>query len=279
MARTSPTFRRRRLARRIRQLREASGLTQEAAAAGLDMSTSALSRKETGEVATSVHEVRSMMDLYDVYDPDLLDLARAAKEKPWWHMYGIKKRGYYDLEQEASSVRDWQLNLIPGMFQTEEYARALFSASGSLDDDEVENAVTARMLRRTQLVDEDFPLSYSAVVDESALRRPVGGADVMHRQLKQLVEYAGLPNVSIQVLPSSVGQHRGLDGPFTLLSYADPAEPDILYIEHATGSLHIERADAVSVATLTFERLRATALNTVDSAALVDRLATELWSE
>ena len=101
MARTSPTFRRRRLARRIRQLREASGLTQEAAAAGLDMSTSALSRKETGEVATSVHEVRSMMDLYDVYDPDLLDLARAAKQRGWWRAYGIEDRKYPDLETEA----------------------------------------------------------------------------------------------------------------------------------------------------------------------------------
>ncbi|MFI0465452.1 helix-turn-helix domain-containing protein [Saccharopolyspora sp. 5N102] len=276
MARTSPTFRRRRLARRIRQLREEARMTQEKAAAGLDMSTSALSRKETGEVATSVHEVRSMMDLYDRYDPDLLDLARAAREKPWWHLYGITKRGYYDLEEEASSVREWQFSFVPGMFQTADYARELFEASGALEADDVENAIAARMRRRSRLFDEDFPLSFSAVVDESVLQRPVGGAAVMHGQLLQMLEFAEIPNVNLQVMPLSAGAHRGMEGSFTLLSYAAPEDPDILFIEHATGSLHVEKVEAVSAATLNFERLRAEALSSKDSATLIHRLVSGL---
>ncbi|MDR7302084.1 Scr1 family TA system antitoxin-like transcriptional regulator [Haloactinomyces albus] len=145
-ARTSPTFRRRQLARRVRCLREQAGLTQERAAAELDMSTSALSRKETGEATTSVHEARSMMDLYDVHDPGLLDLARTASRKGWWRAYGIEDRGYVDLETEACTVRDFQVTNIPGLLQTESYARALLK-SGRLagSNRQIENDVAVRI--------------------------------------------------------------------------------------------------------------------------------------
>jgi transcriptional regulator with XRE-family HTH domain len=265
--RSSPTFRRRRLARRIRRLREDAGLTQEQAAASLDMSTSALSRKETGEVATSVHEVRSMMDLYDAYDPGLVDLARSAKAKPWWHAYGIGNRGYYDLEEEAVSVREWQLGVIPGMCQTSEYAKALFI--GSVAPDRVSAVTDARMRRKERL----DCMAYEAIIDESVLRRSFGGADVMRRQLRQLIELAALDTVTIRVLPTASGTSLGLEGSFVLLSYPDPDDPDVLYLEHAAGSAHIENPVSVQRATLTFERLRATALSCADSLAQIRELA------
>ncbi|CAM00868.1 helix-turn-helix protein [Saccharopolyspora erythraea NRRL 2338] len=273
MVTTTIPFRRRRLARRIRRLREAAGMTQEQAAAGLDMSTSALSRKETGEVATSVHEVRSMMDLYDTYDEDLLELARAAKEKPWWHAYGIKNRGYFDLEEDAISIREWQLSYVPGLLQAEEYTRAIFKNSKELTAAEVENAIAARMRRGQRLTDAESPLGLTAIVEERVLTRPVGGAEVMRRQLRKILEINELPNVSFQVVPHARESHHGLEGSFTLLSYPEHDEPDILYIEHTVGAMHVEKDHAISMATRVFERLRAEALNTSDSAKLVHRLA------
>ena len=273
--RTSPAFRRRRLARRIRRLRESAGITQEQAAASLDMSTSALSRKETGEVGTSVHEVRSMMDLYDAYDPGLVDLARSAKAKPWWHAYGITSRGYYDLEEEAVSVRDWQPSFVPGLLQTEDYARGVFEGVSVLEAEEIDRAVAARMRRRHRLHDSEAPLHLSALVDESVLRRPVGGPAVMREQLIALLGFIDLPTVALRVLPVVAGAHRGLEGSFTLLSYADAEEDDVLFLEHAAGSLHIDKPDAVSTAASTFEQMRVSALNDEDSAALISRLVSD----
>ncbi|WP_235879087.1 helix-turn-helix domain-containing protein [Saccharopolyspora karakumensis] len=273
--RSSPTFRRRRLARRIRRLREDAGLTQEQAAASLDMSTSALSRKETGEVATSVHEVRSMMDLYDAYDPGLVDLARSARAKPWWHAYGITSRGYFDLEEEAVSVRDWQSAFLPGLLQTEDYARGVFDGVSVLADEEIDKAVAARMWRRHRLHDADEPLCFSAVIDESVLRRPVGGPAVIRKQLAALLELMDIPTVTVQIMPVAAGAHRGLEGSFTLLSYADVEENDVLFVEHAVGSLHIDKPDAVATAASTFERMRASALNGEESAALISRLVSD----
>lgn len=273
--RTSPTFRRRRLARRIRRLRESTGITQEQAAASLDMSTSALSRKETGEVGTSVHEVRSMMDLYDTYDPGLVDLARSAKAKPWWHAYGITSRGYYDLEEEADFVREWQFSYVPGLFQTEDYARGVFEAVSVLETGRIDNAVAARMLRRNRLHDVEAPLRFSAVVDESVLRRQIGGPAVMRRQLTALLEFVDLPAVTLQVLSGERGAHRGLEGSFTLLSYAESDERDLLFLEHAAGSLHIDKPEAVATAASTFDALQSSALNAEDSAALISRLVSD----
>nr|WP_190820129.1 helix-turn-helix transcriptional regulator [Saccharopolyspora pogona] len=276
MARSSPTFRRRRLARRVRQLREEAGMTQEKAAAGLDMSTSALSRKETGEVATSVHEIRSMMDLYDAYDPDLLDLARAAREKPWWHAYGIRDRGYPDLETEACQVREFTLTYIPGLFQTEYYMRTLFETGNpGCAASFIENAIALRSARR-ELITRQDPLDYSVVIDEVVLRRPVGGAVAMRTQLLELRQYAELPNVSIRVLPISAGAHGGMESAFCLLSYAEPGEPDVVYVEHVAGSIFSSKAHDVRRAGVVFAELLDMALESGPSIDLVERIAREL---
>lgn len=277
MARTSPTFRRRRLARRIRQLREEAGMTQEKAAAGLDMSTSALSRKETGEVATSVHEVRSMMDLYDRYDPDLLDLARAARERGWWRAYGVEDRGYVDLETEACTVRELSLMYIPGLLQTEEYMRAIFRTDRMRRTKKAfENQVSVRLIRQQRLVDGEQPLRLIAVLDEVALGRPIGGPDVMRDQLKHVLHAAENDQVELSLIGREAGPHLGMGGAFAILSFPDSEDQDVLYIEYPTGSIHIEKEAEVQEARLVFEHLREVALSREKSMERIEQVARTL---
>ncbi|SDJ88451.1 Helix-turn-helix domain-containing protein [Actinopolyspora lacussalsi subsp. righensis] len=277
MVRTSPTFRRRRLARRIRYLRERAGLTQEHAACELDMSTSALSRKENGDVITSVHEARSMMDLYDIRDPELLDLARAARERGWWRAYGVEDRGYVDLETEACFVRDFQVTTVPGLLQTEDYARALFQ-SGRIgaSPEQIRNDLAVRMIRRQRLTDVENPLELRAVVDEAALWRTVGERRVMYEQVVHLAECAEMPTVELQVLPLGSGAHCAMNGAFTLLEFAEPADPEVLYVEYPTGSLHVEKASEVRAGRLLFEDLRSSALDFQESVKLIKKVAEKL---
>lgn len=252
-------------------------MTQEKAAAGLDMSTSALSRKETGEVATSVHEARSMMDLYDRYDPDLLDLARAARERGWWRAYGVEDRGYVDLETEACVVRELSLMYIPGLLQTEDYMRAIFgSARPRKAKREVENDVAVRLIRQRRLVDDESPLDLIALVDEAALQRPIGGAGVMRKQLDHVLEASDQRRVSLRVLPIRAGWHQGLDGAFILLEFPEPEDRDVLFVAHPTGAIHVEKECEVQGATLLFEHLLADALPEQESRELVEQAAREL---
>jgi len=276
-ARTSPTFRRRQLARRIRQLRESAGLTQGEAASGLDMSTSALSRKETGDAATSVHELRSMLDLYDHYDPDLLDLARAARRKGWWREYGIEDRGYVDLETEAFSVREVHLSLVPGLLQTSDYMRCLF-ATGLLGSSPelVEQETAARLVRQRRLDDREQPLQLHAVIAESALHNQVGGPRVMARQLEDIVERGAMSTVTVQVLPRDSGGCAAVQSSFVLLDYAEPEQPDILHFEHVAGSFQTEAGSAVRAAGVAFQDVCDRALSHEDSLRFVERVAAEL---
>ncbi|ASU80599.1 XRE family transcriptional regulator [Actinopolyspora erythraea] len=277
MVRTSPTFRRRRLARRIRYLRERAGLTQEHAACELDMSTSALSRKENGDVITSVHEARSMVDLYDIRDPELLDLARAARERGWWRAYGVADRGYVDLETEACAVQELSLMYIPGLLQTEEYMRAIFVAdSGMRPERNVENDVSVRTIRQRRLADPEQPLELTALVDQAALERPIGGPQVMRDQLRHLLEVVQLDRVELRILPKATGCHLGMAGAFVVLEFPEPEDNDVLFVSHPVGSVHVEKAGEVQQARVVFERLFAQALPAEQSMRLIERAAAEL---
>ncbi|MGH3759921.1 helix-turn-helix domain-containing protein [Actinophytocola sp.] len=269
---TSPTFRRRRLARRLRQMREAAGLTLDEAAPQLDKTKSALSRLETAQSRADVHIVRSMMDLYDHYDPDLVQLAREAHRPGWWRKFGIEDRGFIDMETEASSVRVFSLVNMPGLLQTENYMRALFS-SGKVRRTRVrlENDVAARLHRQQRLTDDEFPLELTAIIDEAALHRNVGGPEVMGEQLRHLVSRADLAEVTIQVLPNEFGVHAGMDGAFTILDFPNDEDPSVMYVEYPTGSLHAEKPEEVQEAKLVYNRLRSEALSPQDSVAFIER--------
>ncbi|MGD9530399.1 helix-turn-helix domain-containing protein [Pseudonocardia sp.] len=272
--RNGSQVRRRILARELRKLREAAGLTLEEAAPRLDFSDSTLSRIENAQQGANVHAVKSMLDLYDAGDrwEELLALARVAKQRGWWQAYGLGGGGasYVGFETEAGRVRDFTVSYVPGLLQTADYARALFAAGMVWDSGQaLENAVAVRTIRQERLTDSENPLHLEAIIDEAALRRPVGGPAVHRAQLEHLLRAVELPTVTLQVLPTRVGAHPALASPFTLLSFGDLGEPDIAYVEHTLGAVTFDKEPDVARARLFFDRLRAEALGLADSAALV----------
>ena len=273
------TLPRRQLGRRLRELREEAGLTLDEAAPRLDWSISKLNRIETGRQGVDVHGVRSMLDLYDVGGDrwtEIVDLTRQARQKGWWRAYGIRDQGYLGLETDAAVVHEYQLAYVPGLLQTEDYMRALFQSSRRCPTKaEIDRDVQVRLLRQRRLT-EQTGLELVAVVDESALHRPIGGVEVMKAQLRHMVARAALPSVCLQVLPASLGVHSGLNGSFIVLGFTDPDEPEVAYIEHTAGALHLEKEAQVRACRLVFDRLRSEALSLEDSATLIERLAAEL---
>jgi hypothetical protein len=221
--------------------------------------------------------VRTMMDIYGVSGPqwdELLDLTRSASEKGWWRAYGLDDKGYVPLEAEATLVREATTAYVPGLLQTEAYARAVF-AIHQRTEAELDNLTAVRRIRQERLTSEEDPLELVAVVDEVVLRRPVGGPAVMRAQLRHLLAAATLERVTLQVLPLSLGAHPGLSAPFTLLTFGGIDFGDMVYVEHPVGAVHISKEDEVAVARLKFDRLRSLALDPDESVALIQRVAAE----
>ncbi|WP_040406772.1 helix-turn-helix domain-containing protein [Amycolatopsis nigrescens] len=273
--RSSPTFRKRRLGRKLKALRERAGLTLDDAAPLLDKTRTSLHRIEIGETLADVHLVRSMMDVYDHYEPGLIDLARDAAKKSWLRSFDVSDQGYVDMETEAGRVLDFQIISIPGLLQTKDYMRAQFSG-WYLPTRRSADHVTVRLKRQERLTDEENQLHLHAIVDESSLRRVVGGHDVMRTQLRHLVTMADLPTVLLQVFPAGQGAHTAMSGAFTLLTFPEPDDPEMMYIEHPTGSVHIEEIEKVREAKLIFKHLSATALPPAESVRLIEQVFTEL---
>lgn len=267
-------FLRRRLGRRLREIREEANFTLAEAAKRLDKTRSALQRIETGATKADVHFIRSAMDVYDIYDATLVDQAREAAKPPWFRAYGVEDLGYVDVETYAASVREFSGLKLPGLLHTEAYIRAFFAHSRRRrTPEQLHNDVEVCLIRQERLLSERDPLELNAIIDESALRRDIGGPDVMREQLRHLVEMAGLPTVTLQVLPMKA--HSALDGGFILLSFQDRDEPDLLYVEYVTGALHIEEEPEVRACRLKFDRLGVEALSPDDSMALIKRVSQE----
>lgn len=250
-------------------------MTLDDAATALDKARSTLHRVEQGETRADIHLVRSMMDLYDQYDPDLLEQTRRASKPGWWVSYGLQNTGYIDVETEASHVREFCLTYVPGLLQTEPYMRALFEANHlQRSDREFENQVTVRLIRQLRLTDSEDPLELVALIDEGVLRREVGGVDVMRKQLNHLLLASRLAAVTLRVLPDRLGAHDGMTGAFIVLGFPE-SDPEVLYAEYATGSLHIEADTEVNAAKLLFEHLMSQALDPDESVALIERVLAE----
>ena len=256
-------------------MRESAGLNLDEAAAKLDKKRSAMHRIETGVTKADVHFVRSAMDVYDEYDPDLLDQAREAAKPPWFRAYGIWHMGYVDVETFAVAVKEFPGLNLPGLLQTEDYIRAMLERGGQRTGERMANDVRVRLIRQDRLSSEENPLELAAIIDEAALRRDVGGPDVMRAQLRHLTLVTELPTVDLQILPLDAGAHSSMNGAFTLLSFPQPQDPEMLYIAYPTGALHIEDEKEVAVARLKFESLRSEALSPGDSLALIERILGE----
>ncbi|RKT51937.1 helix-turn-helix domain-containing protein [Saccharothrix australiensis] len=271
-----PPFRRRRLGRKLARMRADARMTLGEAAEALFKTKSALHRMEKGETLVDVHLVKSMMDLYDCYDPDLIEQTVKAREKGWWTTFGIENQGYIDVETEATHVYDLSPLIIPGLLQTPEYTRALFEAHRLKRTSRwLENDIEVRRIRQKRLADPEVPLRLHAIVHEAALRTVVGGPGVMGGQLAHLRAVAGSPNVVLQVLAGAAGIVDGMATAFTRLSFAEADEPDVLYIEYLTGALYIENEWELNEAKLTFEHVASRALGRDESVALIERIPAE----
>ena len=280
--RRSPTIRRRRLGAELRRHRESAGVTIEVVAEQLECSASKISRIETGHTSATPRDVRDMLRIYGVVgteSDELVQIAREARQKGWWHPYSTVLTGaYVGLEAAAGSVRAYEQQVVPGLLQTEDYAKAMIRAARpDISVDEVNQRVRVR-LGRQSLLSQDDPIDLWVVLDEAVVSRPVGGDAVMRAQLARLVEAADLPNVTLQILPFEVGAHAGMDGTFSILDFPEPGDPDVVYAENATGGLFLEKDEELQKYIFIFDHIRAAAMRPEESVALIAKLAEEpIW--
>jgi transcriptional regulator with XRE-family HTH domain len=268
---------RRRLALELRRLREDKGLTIEQVAKAVRLSVSTISRIENAQVRVRRGEVREILDVLDVGNGErdrLLDLAVEALQKAWWYRsYRDLTVPYADFEAAAVANLLYQPLVVPGLLQTEAYARNVFQAlRQGLDPPNVERWVAFRMERQARFMKEGRPTLH-AVLDEAVLRRSIGGSTVMREQLTHLAELSQSRNVKLQVLPFKAGAHAGLDGAFLIFEFE--AYPDIVYLESTGSDLWLEKADEVKRYKLLFASLSDQALPAQETPSFLSRVAAE----
>jgi len=274
----SPTVRRRRLGAELRRYREATGMTIDQVAESMDCSASKISRLENGQTGSSPRDVRDILALYQVGEAEteeLLDLARETRQRGWWQQHGaVLTSAFIGFEAAAAYIRSYEAQCVPGLLQTEDYARQLIAGGGNDSADQIENRVRVRMERQRLLTHGD-PLDFWCVLDEAVLLRPVGGRGVMRRQLERIAEVSSLDNVTLQVLPLDIGAHAGMDGSFVLLRFPHEGDPDTVFVTMATGGVFQEKPDELRRYLAIFDRLTDVALTPEDSKALVLKLTKE----
>ncbi|WP_440073081.1 helix-turn-helix domain-containing protein [Streptosporangium sp. OZ121] len=274
-------MRRRRLASELRRLRDRAQLTMEEVGERLSWSATKISRIETSRVGVVPKDVERLLDLYEVDGPrreELLKLTRDARKKGWWQAYNDLSSdytAYISLEAETASMRSFASVLLPGLLQTEDYARAVIRAGLILaPPGEVERRIEVRMARQPLLTQAE-PLRLWTVLDEAVIRRIIGGPAVMRTQLERLLELADLPNITVQLLPFHAGAHSGTSGAFQIMEFPEPADPDVVFLENLTDSLYVERETDVYRYTVAFDHLRAKAMDPDDSRRLIAKTVTE----
>ncbi len=266
-AANGPTVLRMLVGSQLRKLREVAGVGRDRAGYEIRASESKISRMELGRVGFKERDVADLLTLYGVTDPDeratLLSLARQSNSPGWWHRYGDVLPGWFQaylgLEAATTLIRTYEVQFVPGLLQTPDYARAvILLGHGAARTDEIERRIAVRMGRQQVLTRADAPQLW-AVIDEAVLRRPIGGRAVMRAQIASLIETAKLPNVTLQVIPFEAGGHHAAGGAFTLLRFADDELPDVAYLEQLTGALYLDKRDDVDCYAEVMERLSAEA--------------------
>jgi transcriptional regulator with XRE-family HTH domain len=281
----SPLVQRRRLRAELKKARQVSGLTQEQVAVEMDWSLSKIIRIEAGASGISANDLRALLQLYGVKDPDriasLLALARVARERSWWSAYqDVAPQSLLQLieyESEAHAVRQFETLFIPGILQTEDYARAVLQnhydeGPGS---DQLRVLVELRT-RREDLFDAENGPSFHFILDEAVVRRLVVGASVMRRQLRRLIEVANKPNITIEIIPFSVGLHAGMKGPFEIIEFTNPSDSDIVFMEGPRVDIISDDPEEILKYREAFEGLVKASLGPRDSLTLIARIADEM---
>lgn len=242
------------LGSQLRRLREARGITREAAGYSIRASESKISRMELGRVSFKTRDVEDLLTLYGITDEaertQLISLAREANVAGWWHSYSDVLPSwfptYVGLEGAASLIRAYEVQFVHGLLQTEEYARAVVRRGmKGASEAEVEKRVAVRLERQKYLVSENAP-DFHIVLDEAALRRPYGDREVMRGQLQHLIDVSEHPNVRLQIMPFSFGGHSGESGAFTILSFTESDLTDVVYLEQLTSALYLDKAEDVA---------------------------------
>ncbi|GAA3508127.1 transcriptional regulator with XRE-family HTH domain [Streptosporangium album] len=253
------------LGAQLRRLREQCHITLEEAGHAIRASHSKISRMELGRVGFRVRDVADLLTLYGVTDEDdrqaLLALVQRANVTGWWHNYNDILPSWFEtyvgLEESATGIRNYEVQFVPGLLQSEGYARAVVRLgfpAASASEEEVERRVRLRMARQRLLRGEEPPHLW-AVLDEAVLRRPLGGAEVMCDQIDHILQQLDLPNVTVQIVPFSVGGHAAAGGPFSILRFSQPDLPDVVYMEQLTSAVYLDKRDDVDRYLEVMERL------------------------
>jgi transcriptional regulator with XRE-family HTH domain len=274
-----PTVQRLVLGGQLHKLRESRGITAEQAAESIRGSHSKISRMEHGRVGFKERDVADLLTLYGVTDTEeraaLLNLAREANTPGWWHAYSdilpAWAQPYVGLEAAASVIRTYQIQIIPGLLQTEGYARALIRQGSAATEEQIARRGELRASRQEILRRPDAPQLW-VVVDEGALRRPVGSREVVREQLQYLIEVADHPAVTLQIMPFAAGAHSAMGGPFTILRFAEPDLADVVYIEQLTTALYLEKPVEVDSYLEVMEQLCLQAEPVVNTAKLLHEI-------
>ncbi|WP_433224747.1 helix-turn-helix domain-containing protein [Microtetraspora malaysiensis] len=276
----SPATRRRELAMALRGYRERARLDSTKVSKQLGWDPSKISRIESGRFRRiNVRDVLDMLTLYGVDDPAererLAQIARDSRAKGWWDQYAdVFKSELPNLEAGATIIRTYEILCVPGLLQTPGYAAAMFRGIGVLDDEAVARRVAARMARQ-EIIVRDNPPQLHAVMDEAALRKSVGGPDVMREQIEHLVKLSDLPNVTIQLIPHSIGAHAAMTMSFTIMCFSAENAP-IVYAEMPVSPVVMYKHEDVQSYALLYDRLMATALFPEDTAAAMRSMAAGL---
>jgi transcriptional regulator with XRE-family HTH domain len=280
----SPTMRRRQLGMELRRLREDAGRTIEEVAKRIRRASSTVSRMETGKGVAKPGYVRTMLDLYGVpagSERDaLLALVKDAQQKGWWSAFDdvlpADFERYLGYEGGAASLRIYEDRVIYGLLQTPEYACASISAVHIYESpDDIERRVDLRIMRQEVLAKAD-PLGLWVVLDEAVLRRVTGGPETMHAQLDHLLTTGMHPNINIQVMPFSRGSHAGSDGPFIIIEFPEPTDPDVVYVEGPAGNIYLEKPRDLRRQNAVFNHLLSQALTREESAEFIRTVAEEI---
>jgi transcriptional regulator with XRE-family HTH domain len=277
-----PTVQRLVLGSTLHRLRDSRGITAEQAADAIRGSHSKISRMEHGRVGFKERDVGDLLTLYGVTDSEeraaLLNLARQANTPGWWHAYSdilpTWLEAYVGLEAAASVLRTYEVQLVPGLLQTEDYARALIRQGSAATEEEIARRGELRASRQEILRRPDAPQLW-AVVDEGALRRPVGSTEVVRRQLRHLIEVTDHPAITLQVLPFQAGAHAAMGGPFTILRFAEPDLADVVYIEQLTSALYLDKPVEVDSYLEVMEQLCLQAEPAANTAKLLSQILSE----
>ena len=280
-----PTVLRILLGAQLRRLREAKRISLEEAGNVIRASHSKISRLETGRVGFKDRDIADLLTLYGVTDEAerqaLRDLAGRANIQGWWHDYSDVLPNWFEayvgLEEAATQIRAYEVQFVPGLLQTGDYARAvtLLGYPNKAPDREVERRVGLRLARQAVFT-RPAPPNIWVVLDEAVLRRPIGGAEVMRAQIKHLIEMSLRPNVTIQIVPFTAGGHAAAGGPFSILRFAEFDLPDVVYLEQLTSALYLDKHEIVDSYLMVMDRLCIDAVTPANSIKTMKALLREV---